>query len=113
MPSLGQSIRDLVWKAYPRLDWDAKEDLTVDHFIQAIQNREIRLHLHHRQPRTAMESVKVAVELEAWTITEDREQGCQVRGVRPMVIMTADEREDSRDQGHDSGFGKQEGTTLS
>ena len=77
------------------MDWDAKEDLTVDYFIQAIQNREIRLQLHQRQPRTTTEAVKVAVDLEAWMIAEDREQGSRVRSVRPMVLPTAEEREDS------------------
>ena len=94
LPSLGQAIRDLVWKAYPRLDWDAKEDLAVDYFIQAIPNREIRLHLHQRQPRNTMEAVKVAVDLEAWMIAEDKEQGRRVRSVRPMTIPTREEREE-------------------
>ena len=67
------------------MDWDTKEDLAVDYFIQAIQNREIRLQLHQRQPRTTM----------AWMIAEDREQGRRVRSVRQMVLPTADECEDS------------------
>ena len=83
IPELAEDIRALTWQAYPRLDWEAREELAVDHFINALDDSEIRMALHQRQVQNTLEAVKVAVDLEAWKLAEQRGRGPKViRGVK-------------------------------
>ena len=91
IPSLAQAIRKLTLQAYPNLDWVPREDLAVEYFIGAIDDREIRMALHQRQPRTTLEAVKIAVDLEAWKTAETKSRfaaGRVCQAVRGEVATT-------------------------
>ena len=82
LPSLAQAITKLTLQAYPRLDISAREDLAVEQFVAAVDDRDVRMALHQQKPRTIMEATKVAVEMEAWKMAESKMEELQkpVRG---------------------------------
>ena len=82
LPSLAQDIRRLVCLGYPHLDVASCEELIMDHFINAVDDREIRMALHQTQPEDVWEAVKLGVDLEAWKMAEARGRQKHIRATQ-------------------------------
>ena len=62
---LAQAIRKLTRQAYPQVSLDVVETLSVDHFIDALPESEIRLRLREVGPTTLAEAERIAVRMDA------------------------------------------------
>ena len=70
LPDLAHEIRRLVKLAYPTGQYRILEDLSKNHFIDAIPEADSRWHIQQSRPRSLDEAVRVAVELEAFQMAE-------------------------------------------
>ena len=66
LPELAQSIRKLAKRAYPDASASILEVLALDHFIDAINETEIRMRLREVSPTNILEAEQIAVKLEAY-----------------------------------------------
>lgn len=64
------SIRKLTRQSYPNVSPDVIEALSLDHFIDALSESEIRLRLREVGPKTLAEAEKTAVRFEAHRIAD-------------------------------------------
>uniref|UniRef100_K1QN89 Uncharacterized protein n=1 Tax=Magallana gigas TaxID=29159 RepID=K1QN89_MAGGI len=64
---LGQAIQRLAYMAYPTATFEFRESLARDHFVDALENSEMRIRngIKQSQPRSLNDAVILAVELEA------------------------------------------------
>ena len=62
---LAQAIRKLTRQAYPQVSLDMVEVLSIDHFIEALPESEIRLRLREVGPTTLAEAERIAVRMDA------------------------------------------------
>ena len=67
---LAMSIRKLTRQSYPNASQDVIEALSLDHFIDALTETEIRLRLREVSPKTLSEAEKIAVRMEAHRIAD-------------------------------------------
>ena len=67
---LAQAVRKLTRQAYPTVSLGVIEALSVDHFIDALPEAEIRLRLRKVGPKTLAEAEKIAVRIEAHRIAD-------------------------------------------
>ncbi|XP_069110225.1 uncharacterized protein [Argopecten irradians] len=95
IPELAQAIKRLTRKAYPNAASDMIELLSLDYFIDAITDTEVRLRLREVGPKTISEAERIAVRLEAHRIA-DKSRGRQtVRVVEhKKTTSTSDEKLD-------------------
>lgn len=70
LPELGQDIKRLVSLAFPSASSDILDTLGKDHFIDAIDDGDIRWRIYQSKPSTMDEAVCAAVELEAYKTAE-------------------------------------------
>ena len=70
MPKLAQEIKKLTRKAYPNATQELLNVLSLDHFIDAIDNEAIRLRLREVCPRDINEAENIGVRLEAHMIAD-------------------------------------------
>lgn len=78
LPELAQAIKQLTRIAYPGTYSKVRDTLSLDYFIDAIPETEIRLRLREVCPKTINEAENIAVRLEALRIA-DRQKGKSVR----------------------------------
>ena len=57
LPDLASSLRRLVGKAYPEAIPDLQDSLAKDQFIDALEDREIRMKIRESGPKTLDEAV--------------------------------------------------------
>ncbi|CAC5380721.1 unnamed protein product [Mytilus coruscus] len=69
LPELGQSTRRLSNLAYPTAQFDVRETLGKERFIDAVVDSEMRLRINQSRPNDA---VRLAVELEAFNKAENK-----------------------------------------
>ena len=65
LPDLASSLRRLVSRAYPAAVPDLQDSLAKDQFIDAAEDREIRMKLRESGPKTLDEAVSRALHIEA------------------------------------------------
>ena len=65
LPDLASSLRRLVSRAYPEAVPDLQDSLAKDQFIDALEDREIRMKLRESGPKTLDEAVSRALQIEA------------------------------------------------
>lgn len=82
LPALGQEIRRLVQYAYPGVEYNAMEEMAVERFREALEDREQRMSIRQAHARTLEEAVKAATDMESWQISEGRQGGRQIRAVK-------------------------------
>ena len=70
LPQLAHEIRRLVKLAYPTREHGLLDDLTKEHFINSLPDADTRWKIHQSRPQNLDESVRVAVELEAFQVAE-------------------------------------------
>lgn len=81
LPALGQEVRRLVQYAYPGVGYDALEEIAVERFREALDDREQRMTIRQSHPRTLEEAVKAATDMESWQVSEGTQSTKQVRAV--------------------------------
>ena len=86
IPALGQEIRRLVQYAYPGVGIEGIEELAIERFREALSDPDQRMSVHQSHPRNLDEAIQVAMDLEAWQISEKRrsfhDKGPRVRAVK-------------------------------
>lgn len=78
LAKLGQSIRHLVSGAYPRFPIEAKEEMSMEKFLDAI-HPELRKQIYQQNPKTLEEAVEIGLKLEAWGLVEEKKHGARAR----------------------------------
>lgn len=82
LPDLASSLRRLVSRAYPEAVPDLQDSLAKDQFIDALEDREIRIKLRESGPKT-LDEVSRALQIEAMYEAESRRsKGRSVRVVQ-------------------------------
>ena len=71
LPELAQSVRRLMSRAYPTAPRGIRETLSLEAFIEALNDGEIRLRLKQGKPTSLDEAVRMAIELEAFQQSEN------------------------------------------
>lgn len=83
LPDLASYLRRLVSRAYPEAVLDLQDSLAKDQFIDALEDREIRMKLRESGPKTLDEAVSRALQIEAMYEAESRRgKGRSVRVVQ-------------------------------
>ena len=67
LPELAQSIRALASEAYPSADNQLLDSLCCDHFVEALQDREMKIQLISGNSDRFDDIVSQAIKYEAWT----------------------------------------------
>lgn len=70
IPELAQAIRKLVRQAYPGVNKDVIETLSIDNFIDALTDSDIRLRVRELGPKTLAEAERTALRLESHKIAD-------------------------------------------
>ena len=70
LQELGQAIRDLSSLAYPELDTTARERLAKVHFMEAINEQEIRAGIFRSNPTTLDDAIQAALATESFLKSE-------------------------------------------
>lgn len=83
LSDLASSLRRLVSRAYPEAVAELQDSLSKDQFIDALEDREIRMKLRESSPKTLDEAVSRALQIEAMYEAESRRsKGRPVRVVQ-------------------------------
>ena len=75
LPELGQDLKSLVYRAYPTATTELLDTLGKDHFIDAINDEDIRWRVYQSKPMTLDDAICSAVELEAYKRAEEQRNG--------------------------------------
>ena len=75
LPELAQAVRRLTRQAYPSANYQLQETLAKEHFIDALQDADIRWRVFQSRPTSLEDAVRVAVELEAFQIADRQRTG--------------------------------------
>ena len=82
LTKLCSSVRREVVEAYPCLDSQARDELAIDFFVGALRDRDLRIAVRRRTPKTLCETLHIALEVEAIDSAEGvfkpRRQACTV-----------------------------------
>ena len=90
LPDFASSLRRPVGKAYPEAIPDLQDSLAKDQFIDALEDREIRMKIRESSPKTLDEAVGRALQMEAMYEAESRRT--KGRSVRVIQEPAQDER---------------------
>ena len=103
IPELAQVIKKLVRQAYPGVNKEVIETLSLDYFIDAITDSDLRLRLREAGPKSLENAEQTAVRIEAYKIADkqrsrlvgrvdfDKEQKRDEQGKSPGQIETLSE----------------------
>ena len=94
IPQLAQAVKKLVRQAYPGVNKDVVETLSIDHFIDAMTDSEIRLRVREFGPKTLGDAERTALRLESHKIA-DRQRSRLVGQVE--VDSKQDKNENAKD----------------
>ena len=83
---LAQSVKKLTRQAYPDAHSDLIEILALDHFIDSLNDADIRLRLRECCPKTVMEAETIAVRLETHKLADQQR-------LNPVNAYTKDSKE--------------------
>ena len=98
------SIRKLTRQSYPNVSLDVIEALSLDHFIGALSESEIRLRLREVGPKTLAEAEKIAVRFEAHRIAD--KQRLRLVGKVDQGEQVSFSKTDDRSSTHSDGLEK-------
>lgn len=93
LPELAQAVRRLTRQAYPSANYQLQETLAKEHFIDALQDADIRWRVFQSRPTSLEDAVRVAVELEAFQVA-DRQRTWQRKPTARVV--NAEDRQSDR-----------------
>ena len=92
IPELAQAVKKLVRQAYPGVNKDVIETLSIDIFIDALTDSEIRLRVRELGPRTLADAERTALRLESHKIADKQRS-------RLVGQLETDSRQGNNDQG--------------
>ena len=92
LPDLASSLRRLVGKAYLEVVVDLQDSLAKDQFIDALEDREIRMKIRELGPKTLDEAVSRALQIEAMYEAESRRT--KSRSVQVVQEPSQEEKND-------------------
>ena len=67
-PDFGEDLRDLVDKAYPSLDDEARQQLALQWYLSQLDNEQIAFGVKQRKPKTIEAAVGATIELESYLV---------------------------------------------
>ncbi|KAJ8018074.1 hypothetical protein HOLleu_44135 [Holothuria leucospilota] len=70
IPDLAQDVKRLTRFAYPGASSHLQDQLSRDHFVDCLEEPELRLGVHQTRPKTLEEAVQAALEIEAFYTVE-------------------------------------------
>ncbi|KAJ8019353.1 hypothetical protein HOLleu_42118 [Holothuria leucospilota] len=70
IPELAQDVKRLTRFAYPGASSHLQDQLARDHFVDCLEEPELRLGVHQTRPKTLEEAVQAALEIEAFYTVE-------------------------------------------
>ncbi|PIK46151.1 hypothetical protein BSL78_16972 [Apostichopus japonicus] len=85
LPELAHEIKRLTRQAYPMAPGELQAMLAKDHFLDALDDPELRLGVYQMKPVNLEEAVKAALEIEAYHIAERQRS----LGIRRSVRMVS------------------------
>ena len=89
--SLAQEVERLVPRAYPRAPADLRETLSLDSFLDALDDPSLQCQLREREPVTLNEAVATALRLEAINLSTLRGKEAPRKQFRAVKTDYADE----------------------
>ena len=95
LSELGQAIRQLVNCAYPRFNQEAKEEIAIEKFLDAL-TPDIRRTIFQENPQNLNEAIERGLKLEAWSMVENTKHGKTVRCAAEREEEEEDETEQVR-----------------
>ena len=69
-PELGQEIKRWTAQAYPDAPSVLRDTLAKGHFVDALNDSDMRMHIYHRKPRSLTEAIHMATEWQAFKRAE-------------------------------------------
>ena len=93
LPELAHAVRRLVNRSYPTASREMQEMLTVEYFVEALDDRSMRLQLKQSKLTNLNKVVRLAVELEAINQAEDERSG---KGRKYARITQIDEDDNQK-----------------
>ena len=81
LPDLGQDLRRLFRLAYPKSTLVEQEERLIEHFLEALGDRQCRLEVRRGRPTSLEEAIHLAMDAEAWEL-EEEETGKRARASR-------------------------------
>ena len=90
IPELAQAVKKLVRQAYPGVGKDVIEILSIDHFVDALSDSDIRLRVREFGPKTLADAERTALRLESHKIA-DRQRSRLVGQIESNVGQTMNE----------------------
>ena len=102
LPELGQAIRRLVNKAYPKAPAEVRETLSTEHFLDSLVNSEMRIRIKQSRPSNLNEAICLAVELDALYKAEKKNEFGRAH---PRGATGADETKRYKDNKEDKLVG--------
>ena len=93
LPELAQAIRRLARQAYPSANYQLQETLAKEHFIDALNDTDMRWRVFQSRPTSLEDAVRVAVELEAFQVADRQRNGIRKPTAR---MINADDGQRSR-----------------
>ncbi|VDI11411.1 Hypothetical predicted protein [Mytilus galloprovincialis] len=100
LPELAQSIKKLTRQAYPSAQSTITSVLALEHFIDALQDADLRLRLRESNPKSIHEAETLAVRLETLKLAE-RQKGRMVRQADSVQTDAKFNTELNDDKGED------------
>ncbi|VDI77847.1 Hypothetical predicted protein [Mytilus galloprovincialis] len=100
LPELAQSIKKLTRQAYPSAQSTITSVLALEHFIDALQDADLRLRLRESNPKSIHEAETLAVRLETLKLAE-RQKGRMVRQADSVQTNAKFNTELNDDKGED------------
>ena len=94
---LAQAIKKLVRQAYPRVNKEVIETLSLDNFIDAITDSDIRMRVRELSPKSLDEAEQICVRLEAYKIA-DTQRTCFVGRLGTQTELRENEQGKSPSQ---------------
>lgn len=92
IPELAQAVKKLVRQAYPGVNKDVIETLSIDIFIDALTDSEIRLRVRELGQKTLADAERTALRLESHKIADKQRS-------RLVGQLETDSRQENNDQG--------------
>ena len=86
---LAQAIKKLVRQAYPGVNKEVIETLSLDNFIDAITDSEIRMRVRELSPKSLDEAEQICVRLEAYKVA-DKQRTCFVGRLGTKIESSKD-----------------------
>ena len=113
IPELAHDIQRLLARAYPNASVDMKRTLAKEFFVDAIGDSDSRWKIYQSRPRNLEEAVSIAVELEAFTLAEQKKAAPPDPAQKKFTVRAVtEEKEVKKAETAEEGLGGALGIAL-